>query len=391
APGSLGGPLDGAASTGRLETMWLLLEARADIEHRGVFGETPLSVACAMGKLDAAKILVAEGANMEAERLGGQTPLWAACQHGRASVIRMLLKARAHIDARDDLGMTPLATACHWGRPRAVRLLLAAGAKKELADRFGTTPLGTACRCGQLHLVRMLLEVSDLDPQVVAQTAEKRGGAATAIRAALSQLGSRSNGQLATIAVLEAWENSHDVTSSHMKMLGYRCTEGNKVYKSMKREEISGKYHAVVASLAAAYVTGLKAMDTKLMKRRAEDKMKPKALLLDNQERPPAKKTADAEFQQSSDAFRQQLAEQLATLPNQDAMIESMVEAVTTAYPEADAALIASLTALAGRRGLRGAVPSGLIALASGHLANLARAAPSRAAAALVLESTSLP
>ncbi|CAE7029177.1 KTR2 [Symbiodinium sp. CCMP2592] len=101
------------------------------------------------------------------------------------------------------------------------------------------------------------------------------------------------------------------------------------------------------------------------------------------------------------DAFRQQLAEQLATLPNQDALIESMVEAVCTAHPEADGALIASLTGVAGRRGLRGAVPSGtevlavrelldkrpstpkLIALASGHLANLARAAPSRTGAAL--------
>eukprot|EP00439_Symbiodinium_sp_Y106_P080424 s481_g19.t1 len=101
------------------------------------------------------------------------------------------------------------------------------------------------------------------------------------------------------------------------------------------------------------------------------------------------------------DAFRQQLAEQLATLPDQDAMIESMVKAVSTAHPEADGALIASLTGVAGRRGLRGAVPSGtevlavrelldkrpstpkLIALASGHLANLARAAPSRTGAAL--------
>eukprot|EP00439_Symbiodinium_sp_Y106_P079781 s481_g18.t1 len=158
APGSLGGPLDAAACAGRLETMRLLLEARADMEHRGVFGETPLSVACAMGQLSAAKILVAEGANMEVKRVGGQTPLWAACQNGRVSIIRMLLKARAHIDALDDLGMTPLATACHWGRPRAARLLLQARADKELADTSGTTPLGTACRCGQLPIVHLLLE-----------------------------------------------------------------------------------------------------------------------------------------------------------------------------------------------------------------------------------------
>ncbi|CAE7471013.1 KTR2 [Symbiodinium natans] len=101
------------------------------------------------------------------------------------------------------------------------------------------------------------------------------------------------------------------------------------------------------------------------------------------------------------DAFRKQLAEQLATLEEQEALIESMMEAVVAAHPEVEAALVASVTAVSGRQGLPGAVPSGtevpacralldkrlpapkLVAAASSVLAALPRNAPNRPSAAL--------
>ena len=126
----------------------MLLDARADVNIRGLDGKTPLHAACDSGygkpeRAELAALLIARGANVNAASSAGQTPLHTAAS-GSPKCVRLLLAAAAKIEAADNIGRTPLAWAAANNNVETARLLLDAGADPNREDTEGGSPYAAA-------------------------------------------------------------------------------------------------------------------------------------------------------------------------------------------------------------------------------------------------------
>lgn len=143
-------PLMAAAIGNDTESVRLLINAGADVNHSGSLGPnlpkgfTPLMLAAENGNIEAVRLLLAKGANINTTSVrqvlpkvkngtvafGGFTSLLMAATYGSLELIRMLLDAGADVNAADVRGMTPVILALTTDRfqPATVRLLLAHGA-----------------------------------------------------------------------------------------------------------------------------------------------------------------------------------------------------------------------------------------------------------------------
>lgn len=113
-----------------------LLDLGLDIEHKGMWGNTPLLCACAYGCPDVADTLVKRGADCTVQNDDGASPLLLACMEGLdAAVLGML--------AREDVAMWPAAATVY----------------NQVVDiSEAQTPLRAACQNGRTALVRALLD-----------------------------------------------------------------------------------------------------------------------------------------------------------------------------------------------------------------------------------------
>ncbi|TAK67308.1 MAG: ankyrin repeat domain-containing protein [Betaproteobacteria bacterium] len=126
----------------------LLLDARADVNIRGMDGKTPLHAACDSGygkpeRVELAALLLARGANVNAASSAGQTPLHPAAS-GSPKCVRLLLAAGAKVEAADNIGSTPLAWAASNNNVETAKLLLDAGADPNREDKEGGSPYAAA-------------------------------------------------------------------------------------------------------------------------------------------------------------------------------------------------------------------------------------------------------
>ena len=125
------------------------IDAGADVNERGEYGETPLLHAAIFSK-DPAVIpaLLAAGADPDAgyyPGTGNETPLYYAVINfdGNPSAVEALLAAGANVHVRaGKYGSTPLHRAAgHGENPAVIEALLAAGADVNAPDGEGFTPL----------------------------------------------------------------------------------------------------------------------------------------------------------------------------------------------------------------------------------------------------------
>ena len=122
----------------------MLLDARADVNIRGMDGKTPLHAACDSGfgkpeRVELAALFIARGADINAASSTGQTPLHPAAS-GSPKCVRMLLAAGAKAEAPDRIGRTPLAWAASNNNVETAKLLLDAGADPNREDKEGGSP-----------------------------------------------------------------------------------------------------------------------------------------------------------------------------------------------------------------------------------------------------------
>ena len=180
-PGSLS-PLLYAARDGRLESVKLLLAAKANIEQADANAITPLLTAIVNNRVDVARFLIEKGADIQATDWYGRTPLWAAVETRNMDVdngtfvnsidrgpmldvIQILLERGAKVNVRmkevppirraflritgslswvDFTGQTPFLTAALAADTTVMRLLLKYGADPNIGTFEGTTPLMAA-------------------------------------------------------------------------------------------------------------------------------------------------------------------------------------------------------------------------------------------------------
>ncbi len=87
----------------------------SSIDTIGNFGNTPLGVMSSRGDLNSVRVLLENGADINHHGDGGYTPLHEAAGRGYIYVVRFLLERGADPREVDDDGLTPRQIALHCG------------------------------------------------------------------------------------------------------------------------------------------------------------------------------------------------------------------------------------------------------------------------------------
>lgn len=144
-------PLEIAIRNNSLEQVQMLLHARANVNKRNEYKQTPLLLAVQMGHLDIVKRLLSAGADVDAgkpdewEKGCEYTPLIAAVANGNVEIVTVLIQAKANLNKTciakkcmpsmsyktsgyDSHPLTPLMVASLKGNKQIAKLLIDAGA-----------------------------------------------------------------------------------------------------------------------------------------------------------------------------------------------------------------------------------------------------------------------
>jgi len=144
---------------GKLKSMRALLEAKADVNGRNAFLQTPLHIctkpnfkelSARRARLcsptqppieDYANLLIQAEADPNLDDENGETPLFMNAWHGCLDVVQLLLAAKASPNKPNMWGKTPLHMCALEGHVDVVRALLEANASPHAVNDDGETPL----------------------------------------------------------------------------------------------------------------------------------------------------------------------------------------------------------------------------------------------------------
>ncbi|KAI2651307.1 Ankyrin repeat and KH domain-containing protein 1 [Labeo rohita] len=106
-----------ACFQGRAEVVSLLLDRKANVEHRAKTGLTPLMEAASGGYAEVGRVLLDKGADVNAPPVPSSrdTALTIAADKGHYKFCELLISRGAHIDVRNKKGNTPLWLAANGG------------------------------------------------------------------------------------------------------------------------------------------------------------------------------------------------------------------------------------------------------------------------------------
>uniref|UniRef100_A0AAY5L7P2 K Homology domain-containing protein n=1 Tax=Esox lucius TaxID=8010 RepID=A0AAY5L7P2_ESOLU len=149
-----------ACFQGRAEVVSLLLDRKANVEHRAKTGLTPLMEAASGGYAEVGRVLLDKSADVNAPPVPSSrdTALTIAADKGHYKFCELLIVRGAHIDVRNKKGNTPLWLAANGGHFDVVQLLVQAGADVDAADNRKITPLMAAFRKGHVKVVQYLVK-----------------------------------------------------------------------------------------------------------------------------------------------------------------------------------------------------------------------------------------
>ena len=120
---------------GAVDSVRVLLDAGAHVDHQNTHGQTALEHACFGSDFarDVAPTLL-------------QIPATVKSVEDRADIVRLLIAKGANVNLAADDGSTPLHWAASWGDVDITKQLLAAGADPNARDKNGDRPLEKAAR-----------------------------------------------------------------------------------------------------------------------------------------------------------------------------------------------------------------------------------------------------
>jgi len=139
-----------------IQLMELLIAAKADVNPKPLYRGAPLIAAAARPK--ALRVLLNAGADVDIRGVNGETALCTASFEGAHDSVKLLLDAKADIDAMDFRNATALKHAVEKGDIDIVRLLVAAGADVEVGYSPNTSSLSKALDLDDPDMVRVLLD-----------------------------------------------------------------------------------------------------------------------------------------------------------------------------------------------------------------------------------------
>ena len=145
-----------ARERGGPQTTEILLKARAQVNAKDKFGDTPLDLAAWRGKEAVVNLLLAAGAEISSQGPKAQRLFSEAAANGLSRLFSALTKAGANPDVRLFSNGTLLHAASAGGSVGIVEILLGRGLDINQKDDFGWTPLHYAARDGRLAVAELL-------------------------------------------------------------------------------------------------------------------------------------------------------------------------------------------------------------------------------------------
>lgn len=149
-----------ACFQGRHEVVALLVERKANIEHRAKTGLTPLMEAASGGYVEVGRVLLDRGADVNAAPVPSSrdSALTIASDKGHYRFVDLLLRKNATIDVKNKKGNSPLWLACNAGHCDVVHLLVTANADIDSQDNRKVSCLMASFRKGHIKVTKWLVK-----------------------------------------------------------------------------------------------------------------------------------------------------------------------------------------------------------------------------------------
>ncbi|XP_043657224.1 ankyrin repeat and KH domain-containing protein mask isoform X5 [Drosophila teissieri] len=149
-----------ACFQGRHEVVSLLLDRRANVEHRAKTGLTPLMEAASGGYIEVGRVLLDKGADVNAAPVptSRDTALTIAADKGHQKFVELLLSRNASVEVKNKKGNSPLWLAAHGGHLSVVELLYDHNADIDSQDNRRVSCLMAAFRKGHTKIVKWMVQ-----------------------------------------------------------------------------------------------------------------------------------------------------------------------------------------------------------------------------------------
>lgn len=149
-----------ACFQGRHEVVSLLVDRKANIEHRAKTGLTPLMEAASGGYVEVGRVLLDKGADVNATPVPSSrdTALTIAADKGHIRFVELLIQRGALIDVKNKKGNSPLWLACNGGHLDVDQLLVHAKADVDSQDNRKVSCLMAAFRKGHIKVVKWMVK-----------------------------------------------------------------------------------------------------------------------------------------------------------------------------------------------------------------------------------------
>uniref|UniRef100_W8AVD4 Ankyrin repeat and KH domain-containing protein mask n=3 Tax=Ceratitis capitata TaxID=7213 RepID=W8AVD4_CERCA len=149
-----------ACFQGRHEVVSLLLDRKANVEHRAKTGLTPLMEAASGGYIDVGRVLLDKGADVNAAPVptSRDTALTIAADKGHLKFVELLLSRGAAVEVKNKKGNSPLWLAAHGGHLSVVEILYNHHADIDSQDNRRVSCLMAAYRKGHTKVVKWMVQ-----------------------------------------------------------------------------------------------------------------------------------------------------------------------------------------------------------------------------------------
>ncbi|XP_055955121.1 ankyrin repeat domain-containing protein 17 isoform X1 [Patella vulgata] len=150
-----------ACFQGRHEVVSLLVDRKANIEHRAKTGLTPLMEAASGGYVEVGQVLIDKGADVNAPPVPSSrdTALTIAADKGHYKFVELLIIKNCQIEVKNKKGNSPLWLACAGGHLDVAQLLVQNSASIDSMDNRKVSCLMASFRKGHTKIVKWLVKL----------------------------------------------------------------------------------------------------------------------------------------------------------------------------------------------------------------------------------------